>query len=63
MKIIKLYDKEIKLIKYSKNSRYLLFGDNLGYLYCYDIKNSFKIIYYQKVHYGSISEIFTIDDD
>ena len=46
MKTIKLDDKKNSIIKikFSNNSRYLIFGDDYGYLYC-DINNNFKLIY------------------
>ena len=64
MKIIHLDDKKkwINKIKFSNNSRYLLFGDNCGYLYYYDIKYNFKLIYNQKVS-SYINDILTIEDD
>ena len=49
MKTIKLDNKKKSIIKikFSNNSRYLLVGDDYGYLYCYDINNNFKLIYNQ----------------
>ena len=63
--MIKLDDKKnwIIIFKFSNNSRYLIFGDDFGYLYCYDIDNNFKLIYNQKVHSDYINDILTIDDD
>ena len=65
MKIIKLDDKDLRIIKikFTNNSRYLLFGDNYGYLYCYDINNNFKLIYNYDVPSSFISDILAIDDD
>ena len=65
MKTIKLDDKKNSIIKikFSNNSRYLIFGDDYGYLYCCDINNNFKLIYNQMKVSSYTNDILTIDDD
>ena len=53
----------IEIIKFSNNSRCLLFGDYYGCLYCCDINNNCKIIYNQRVHSQVINDILSIDDE
>ena len=59
IKIIKSDDRErrIKTMKFSNNSRFLIFGDNHGCLGCYDFNNNYKLIYNQMVHSYSINNI------
>ena len=40
--MVKIY---ITTIKFTNNSRNLLFTDNHGCLYCHDINNNFNMIY------------------
>ena len=55
--------RRINIMKFSNNSRFLLFGDDDGCLGCYDINNNYKLIYNQRIHSRPISNILSIDDD
>ena len=45
----------LKYIKFTNDSRYLFSGDSNGYLYCFDIKQNFKVIYKNKIHQDDIN--------
>ena len=56
-------ERRIFVMKFSNNSRCLLFGDDDGFLGCYDINNNCKLIYNERVHSYTINNILTLDDD
>ena len=58
IKIMKLDKyKCIVIMKFSNNSRNLLFGDTKGFLGCYDINNNCKLIYNHMVHSKGVDNI------